>query len=461
MKKPNILMIVCDQLRYDCIGFSKKYPVKTPNIDALAEEGIFFTKAYTSIPICCPARQEMLSGIKCEKFGNHWNYDISLPIGYLKSTDYSFVNDVKDAGYNTAYIGKWHVSPEETPLSFGFDHYVDLLDFEIDRAKYPGKQYGDRYFGEVNFLDTEDCRTHFLAKKAKEKLSEYAESENPFFMRVDFSEPHLPCRPSQEFFDMYKPEDIVEWDGFGDEFKDKPYIQKQHLLNWEVDGFTWEDWRPVVHRYYAMITQIDDAIGKIINMLKEKNLFEDTAIFFTADHGDMCGSHGMMDKHYVMYEDILHVPYIVRYKGFLQGVKCNDFTYNTLDMAPTVLDILGLPQKDFFDGKSFYKNLTDKDYKNGRDCLISTYNGQQHGLYTIRTLIMERYKYCFNPTDVDELYDLKEDEGELINLIHDPKYKELVKSFREKLFNELEALNDTMLKNKKWFNAALLGNKKR
>ena len=120
MSQPNILLIVTDQLRYDCVGSSGRYPVATPNLDRLASRGRRYTNAYSPIPTCCPARQTMLSGRTAESLGAYWNFDL-IPVKSLTPDTPTFSSMLKRAGYNTSYIGKWHVSPDYSPLDFGYD----------------------------------------------------------------------------------------------------------------------------------------------------------------------------------------------------------------------------------------------------------------------------------------------------------------------------------------------------
>jgi arylsulfatase A-like enzyme len=124
-------------------------------------------------------------------------------------------------------------------------------------------------------------------------------------------EPHPPYRPAQAFDEKYSAEDIPRWGSFDDMFAGKPYIQKQQLLSWGIEHYGWNEWVPIVARYYAVISQMDDAIGRVLRVLDELGMKGNTIVVYTSDHGDMCGSHLMMDKHYVMYDDVVRVPLIV------------------------------------------------------------------------------------------------------------------------------------------------------
>lgn len=460
-KKPNILLIVADQLRYDCIGYSRKYPVKTPNIDKLAAQGAWFENAYTPIPLCCPARQALLNGRRPEAFGAHWNYDITMKIPALNPSEYTWTKELKDFGYSMSYIGKWHVNPNHMPTDFGFDYYFGEKGYEVfHKENYPEVSYSNRWLGETDPIPLEESRTHYLANLAIKKIEEYEKNEKPWHIRLDFPEPHLPCRPAEPFAAMYSPQDIPQWEGFREKFEGKPYIQKQQLLTWDLENYTWEDWAPIVARYYGIISQMDDAIGRVLGKLDELSLSKNTIVIFTADHGDMCGSHGMLDKHYVMYEDIVKVPFIVRWPDKIPyGKVFKEYVSNCLDIAPTVLELLGLPIKDFFHGRSIVPLLKGEIVNDWRKEIVSTYNGQQFGLYNQRMILSGQWKYIWNPTDIDELYNLEEDPGELCNLIADESNLFIVAELRKRLYDVLLRDGDKLVMSP-WMRNQLLNNKK-
>ncbi len=459
--KPNILLIVADQQRYDCIGESGVCPVKTPNINRLGKEGIWFSNAFTAIPLCCPARQAILNGQRPEVFGALWNFNIALKTYALQPSEYSWTNELKRIGYQMSYIGEWHVNPEHNPLEYGFDYYFGEEDYdEYRKSKYPNVQYCNGWLGEYDPIPVEDSRTHYLAGLACEKIKEYSLNGMPWHIRLDFPEPHLPCRPAGEFFEMYKPSDVIKWGSFEDNFINKPYVQKQQLLSWGIDNYTWNEWAPIIARYYGIISQIDDAIGMVLKLLEDTGISDNTIIIYTSDHGDMCGSHRMMDKHYIMYDDVVRVPLIIKWPGVVKKDSlCDKFVCNTLDLAPTILEILGIKPKAFFQGRSLLDILKGNDVNNWRSEVVSTYNGQQFGLYTQRMIRNHIWKYVWNLTDIDELYNLEEDPYELNNRIYDPSCLKILSDMREKLYLELNKDGDGMVKNS-WTKNQLLNNKK-
>jgi len=454
--RPNILYIVADQLRDDCVGCYNGYPVHTPNLDALAREGMLFEEAYTPQPLCCPARQSMISACRPERHHGLWNYDLMGVDSLTPSSDF-WPAKLKEMGYNSHYFGKWHVSPDYAPTDFGYDSYISLEDYRDYREKVFGPFVRENgWFGEIDPVPLEHSRTHYLARMAEEKIKECAEQGGPWHVRVDFPEPHLPCQPCKEFWELYQDAEIPEWEGFRETFEDKPYIQKQQVYNWNGEHKEWKDWAPVAARYYAIISQVDDAIGRLIAGIKKLGEWDNTLVIVTADHGDMCGSHRMMDKHYIMYDDVVHVPLIMSWPGHIQPGSVNDdFVCHALDLGPTLMEITG-GSLERTDGRSLLPLMQGHTPADWRKEVVSSYNGQQFGLYTQRMIRDKKWKYIWNTTDVDELYDMEQDKGELNNLIHDPQYKELIHSMRKRLYEVLRREGDTLIVSN-WLQQQLLG----
>ena len=459
--RPNILLIMSDQHRYDCVGRANDYPVETPNIDKLASQGMWFEHAYTPIPLCCPTRQAFLAGKRPEALGCHWNYDQNIKIPPLDPGEYSWPRDLKQAGYRSAYIGKWHVNPEHGPTEYGYDEHIGERLYGAYRNKlFPDVKYKDPFMGEPDPIPLEHSRTHWQSDRAIELIERYTEAGSPWHIRLEFTEPHLPCRPAGRFATMYDPDRIPKWRSFDDDFEGKPYVQKQQLYNWGIEDYTWEDWAPIVARYYGIISQLDDAIGRVLDKLDQLGIADNTIVIYISDHGDMCGGHRMMDKHYIMYDDVVRVPLVIRWPGIVEpGSVCSEFVYNSLDLPPTILDLLGLDPTKIVHGRSFLQLLKGQQVSDWRNCVVSTYNGQQFGLYTQRMLRTREWKYVWNTTDVDELYDLRNDPDELVNRIHDPLCADVVAELRRRLFYELKAIDDGFVKNP-WMQRQLLNNRK-
>ena len=460
-KQPNILFILSDQHRYDCTGYANDYPVKTPNLDRLAQDGLCFNRAYTPIPLCCPARQSLMTGRRAESLGCYWNFNITLDIPGLDPKEYAWPRDLKNAGYRCGYVGKWHVNQFHNPTEFGFDDYISDWEYKKFRQeKYPNSDMGHDRMGAVDSVPLEDTRTHWQAKLVQNLIEQYTEEGKPWHIRLDFKEPHLPCQPTKEFADRYNPKDIPIWRSFSDTFQNKPYIQKQQLYNWGIENYTWEDWSHYVARYYAIISQMDDAIGYVLSTLDQLGIANDTMVIYSTDHGDMGGGHQMMDKHYVLYQDIVHIPMIIRWPGVIEkGSVNNEFVYQSLDLPPTIMEAVGLTPPESFHGRSLMPLLRGEKVSDWRQEVVSTYNGQQFGLYTQRMIFDGRFKYIWNLTDMDELYDLEEDPDELDNRIYKESYKAIISNLRKKLYEVLVKEGDGLVKGN-WLKNQLLYDKK-
>jgi arylsulfatase A-like enzyme len=243
---------------------------------------------------------------------------------------------------------------------------------------------------------------------------------------------------------MYDKNKIKPWASFGDTFENKPYIHKQMVMNWGNDGKTWDDWAGTAAIYYGMISQIDDSTGIILDALESSGRADETMVIFTSDHGDTCGGHGMFDKHYTLYDDVCRVPLIVRYPrpGGKGGLVCNDFVSNMLDIAPTIEELCGIEPRNVRHGISLVPLLKGEAQPERDGFAVSSSNGQQFGFFCNRSIRDGRWRYVWNLTDIDELYDHENDEGEMINLAGDPKYSDVLKDLRIKLHRKLTGYGD-------------------
>ncbi len=435
-KRKNVLLLVADQFRYDCQGFINEVPVLTPNLDRLAEDAFSFENAYTAIPTCCPSRQSFYAGRRCESFHAYWNYNLPMAIGGLPLSAYSFLRDFTAADYQSVHVGVPELSPEYGPEEYGYlrgrnvrQEYELLTNLQVtaDRPR--------TYDGWIE--DGELCHTltGYTASCAMEELERMRQaSERPFFLTVCFTSPHPPYNPHRQFYQLYR--HAEKWGSFEECFENKPYIQRQQLYNWGYQDRTWADWEPVVRKYYAAVTEVDFHIGRILDWLKQEGLYDDTLIVFTADHGDLCGAHRMFDKHYVLYEDVTHVPLLIKTCGRRYQGRSREYTVHNLDLAPTLMELCGIATSaERLDGYSLVPVL--QGGKSKRREAVSTENGAQFGLYIQRCIKTDAWKYIWNPTDVDELYCLREDPYELVNRIGDQSCRTVLRELKSRLLEIL------------------------
>ena len=457
--RPNILLIQPDQQRYDCLGRAGHPLVKTPAIDRLASEGVWFTHAFTPTPTCCPARQSLLCGKWAEQHGGLLNYSAGFPLKLFAEP--TWAEALADAGYTPGYVGCWEVHPTKTPLDYGFRDWIRAPDYASwrkanhlpdpvpDAERMPElKGYPvARWFGGLDPVKVEQSRTHWYAERVIELMRRYQREGRPWHIRLSFEEPHLPCFPAGRFAEMYPPERIPPWGSFQERFENKPYIQRQQLVTWGLEGLSWREWAIFVSHYLGMVSQIDAAIGHVLAALDALDLADSTLVIYTTDHGDNCGGHRMIDKHYVMYEDVVHVPLAMRWPGVITpGQVRKEFVVHALDLASTICEAAGLPIPTDYQGHSLMPLARGESPADWREDVVATYHGAQFGLYEQRMLRDRRFKYVWNPTDVDELYDLEADPWELQNLVGRPEYAETLCRMRQRLLARLTAQGDGIVR---------------
>lgn len=456
--RPNILFIQSDQHRYDCVGVNGHPLLQTPYMDQIAAEGMNFTQTYCPTPICVPTRTSLLNGQWPTShlcIGN-WDSEASRPAIEGLPT---FSETLQRAGYRMGYVGKWHVHREKGPEAFGFDEYVNDWHYRAWREEQgiPPQPTGNKWFGELDpHITPEQSRLAWSVDHVIRMLQEHR--DGPFFIRWDPNEPHPAYRLPEPYHSMYPPETIAPWSSFPDPLEGKPYCQGQQRRTWKVDTWTWEDWAPVVSRYLGLISLLDTQIGRVLAALDELGLRDNTLVIYTSDHGDMAGGHGMFDKHFIMYDDVVRVPFMARWPGHIEpGSVCEAFVSNSIDLGPTFCEVAGLPIPDTFAGQSLiplFEGATD----NGRQDIYAMFQGNQFGLYTQRMVRDRRWKYVWNATAEDELYDLQNDPGEVRNLATVSAHAEELSRLRRRMVAWMEAIDDPILN--LWIRPQLLENLK-
>ncbi len=442
----NILLIHSDQHRFDCVGVHGHPVIKTPVLDQLARDGADFTHAFTPSPICTPARASLLTGRWPTQHGV-----VSIPkteiYRCVREDERLFWQELSDAGYQQALFGKWHNETPRDPSSYGV-RYLPESDYTAWRAGQglAPQPNSNGWFGEVDpHILTEQHRLAWEAREVSACMESFAASKAPWMIRWDPSEPHLPNVIPAAIADMYPPETIPPWPSFADTLRDKPFIQSQQRRTWGVADWTWKEWSLVVSRYLAEITLMDEQIGKVLATLDRLGLRDSTLVIYTTDHGDYCGGHGQMDKHFNMYDDVVRVPLIMRWPGMIPaGVRRDDFVSHEIDLARTVVTVATNTCPDSFQGVDLVP-VAKGEQGTGRRDVFAQFQGAQFGLYSQRMLRDSRWKYVWNLTDVDELYDLEADPGELTNLASHPDYGNELSRLRRQLTAWLESISDPLL----------------
>ncbi len=457
--RPNILLILADQHRYDCVGANTgRFDGRlTPNLDAIAGEGMNFRHAFTPIPLCIPARNCLFHGQWSFRHRAIANWDTEAPRPAIEGLP-AFVDGLRAAGYFLGHVGKWHVHPQKHGLDYGFHEYVPESGYPAWRSAQgwpppPVRPYNlpdapdrfvEQWFGGLDpGAPPEGTRLAWGADHVVRMLEDRRRDSRPFFIQWWPSEPHLPCFLPEPYYSMFPPAEISPWPGFPDPLDGKPYIQAQQRRTWRIEGRTWEEWQPLVSRYLGTIALLDACVGRVLEALEAQGLADNTWVVYTADHGDMCGSHGMIDKHYVMYDDVTRVPLLMRWPGRIPpGSVAEGFVCHMLDLARTFLEVAGAPVPADFLGESL---LPLFDGAAGRSDIFAAYHGNQFGLYTQRMLRTRRWKYVWNATAEDELYDLERDPGEIRNRARDPACQETLARLRARLVQWMEETGDPIL----------------
>jgi arylsulfatase A-like enzyme len=495
VQQPNILLIHVDQHRHDCLGVGGHPAAVTPHLDRLAAEGLHFTHAFCPAPICTPARTSLLTGVYATQHGCLANKGTE---GYrpMNPQLQTFSQVLKEGGYWLGYVGKWDVGTPLSPEHFGFDTYVPDKGYLAWRRaeRLPPLPTRNGWFGEVDSgVTPQQTALAWGADHVISLLKEAAARPAPFFLRWDPNEPHLPNVLPEPYASLVPSSSVPPWPSFPDPLVGKPFIQRQQVRTWGLEGWTWQQWAPLVARYLGVVALIDHQVGRILRTLDDLGLRDSTLVVYTSDHGDLCGAHGMIDKHYVMYDDVVRVPLLLRWPGRLPAGRTIDaFVTPALDLPVTFCAAGGLPVPPTFVGRDLAAP-GDLGQKRPRDpggpwdggnvipsqqgatallapgdpaapgdpgppSVFATYHGNQFGLYSQRMLRTRRWKYVWNATAEDELYDLEADPGELTNLAAGGAYTAELADLRRQLAAQMAATQDPLLN--PWTKSQLLEGRK-
>jgi arylsulfatase A-like enzyme len=284
---------------------------------------------------------------------------------------------------------------------------------------------------------------HYLATRTIEMLERYADDlradHKPFFLELSFFGPHLPYIVPDAYFDLVDPETVTLPRSIGETFAGKPPVQKNYSAHWAFDTMPLEMTRKLIGVYWGYVTLIDQQIGRVMNALHQLGLVEDTAVFFTCDHGEFTGAHRLHDKGPAMYEDIYRTPGIIRIPGAPAGQVRREFV-SLLDCTATILDLAGLDTAPAVDSRSLVP-LVRGEHPDWSPDIVCEFHGH-HFPYPQRMLRTDRYKLVINPDSTNELYDLESDPDELINVYDHPEHAERRARMMRRLYLQLQERGD-------------------
>ena len=422
--KPNVVYILTDQWRAKATGYNGDPNAITPNIDRLATESINFANAIGTSPVCTPARASLLTGRFPTTTGMFMN---DIP---LSPEEKSIGKAFKTGGYDTAYIGKWHVDghgrdsyipPERRQ---GFD-YWKVLECTHD---YQNSEYYDNddpnikiWPGYDAFAQTDDACTY---------INEH--SEKQFFLILSLGPPHFPHHNApKEFEEMFSHKSIT-------------FSPNVVFDDSKFEAFT----RKESAGYYAHIAALDQCVGELIGVLKANGLEENTILIFTSDHGDMLGSHNKKPfTKQIFWDESCRVPYLLRYPPFTSDYHNRKVMtpLGTVDIMPTLLAMCGLEIPDSVEGDDLSVCIRDQVELEDHVALymsVSPFNLTSYLDPAYRAIRTSRYTFVWTTEDVYYLFDDVEDPYQLKNLADTPEVADIQKEFEQELSQQLEKIGD-------------------
>lgn len=451
-KRKNLVFIMTDHQRADSIHMVQDKKEVTPNLNQLALEATHFESAYTTCPICVPARTALATGLFPTETGvvyNDWSGDTANPNKTIHQ--YLYEN-----GYDLAHIGVDHIkaNPSFTQLKekeqINFKKWVDKNTYR-NYCKEKGispQNYNQELFRKPvsEFTEKENINKNYTsahtglwegnaddfmdAYYCREAISFINEKrEKPFALFLYLWAPHPPLVVPEPFASMFDPEKIDLPQNVGTIPTSEPPQRRNGIAAQLGVGHSNSEWRKTWAAHLGLVHLADRGIGQVLNAITENQLDEKTATFFTADHGDHLGQRNMYQK-MEMYEPALRIPLIVKLP---EGKKQRCSTpVSHLDIMPTILDTCQCEYKDSYSGKSLVEMVMSGADLN-RNEVFSQYSGASYQGDIRRAIITNQYKYIYDPRDRAELYDLNNDPLEMQNLIDDEAYQSIINKLHLRL----------------------------
>jgi len=418
-RRPSLLFIFPDQMRAQALGVMGNQDVRTPHLDRLASEGVLFENTLANSPVCSPARAVMLTGKYAHRNGMIAN-DLRL-----REEEITLAELFQQAGYATGFIGKWHL-----------DGGPRLPGFVPPGPRRQGFQFwaanecSHRHFDNTYFRDTDQplkmdrFEPEVWTDLAIEFLQARAKDARPFFLMIGMGPPHDPYGAPEKYMKLYDPAKLA----MRPNWKSAPNVPGPKQIA----------------AYYAAITAIDEQVGRLLEELNRLGLAEDTIVWFTSDHGDMLGSHGLPLKR-KPFEESIRVPGILRYPRRIRGPRREPALFSHVDFAPTFLSLCGLRAPSFMQGRDLSGIALGKE-KRGPDSVYFQIFGPYApgrvpaGWRGVRT---QRYMYARFRERPWVLFDLASDPFELKNLAEDPGAGQILAEMEARLKEWMRRTGDS------------------
>jgi arylsulfatase A-like enzyme len=422
--RPNVVFLLADQWRAQATGYAGDPNAVTGALDALAKESVNFTNAVSGCPVCCPYRASLLTGQYPLTHGVFMN-DVPLVTAAV-----SIAEVYKSAGYDTAYIGKWHLNahgrsnfiPKDRRQGFDYWKVLECTHDYNNSYYYADDNVKLKWQGYDAIAQSADA-CQYITSHAKDK---------PFLLVLSWGPPHSPYQTApQKYKDLFSDRELS--------------------LRPNVPADRKERARRGLGGYYAHTAALDDCVGRVVDTLKQSGLDKDTILVFTSDHGDMLHSHGQTKKQRPWDESIM-VPLLLRYPGVLGNKgRMIDMPFNTPDIMPTLLGLSSIEIPKTVEGRDFSNVVTGVSAGDNEAALITCpapfgqWQRKKHGGREYRGIRTRRYTYVRDLTGPWLLYDNMRDPYQLNNLCNDPDKAELQRQLDKMLTEKLDQTKDEFL----------------
>jgi N-acetylglucosamine-6-sulfatase len=449
--RPNIVFVLVDDMRWDEYGAFGHPFIKTPNIDRLAREGVSFSQAFASTPLCSPSRAAFLTG----QYGHLNGITDNTARNEQSHRLETFPKKLNEAGYETAFIGKWHMGNDDSKRP-GFDYWVSMKGQgeAIDPAlNINGKQ--DTVKGYVTDILTDHALQFINRSRTKPFVLYLAHKAlHPNIVQRDdgstISIGEGGFVAADRHNGMYEGSTVARRPSYAVAPADKPALARKigDLPPLGKETVTRDE---IIKQRSEMLMAVDEGLGAILGALEQKGVLENTVVVFTSDHGYWYGEHGLSEERRLAYEESIRIPLLIRYPKLIKGNSREDRPVMNVDLAPTLLELAGVKPPVNLHGRSLLPLFNNTDTGWRTSILVEYYSDtvfpriHKMGYKAVRN---ERYKYIHyvDLEGMDELYDLQRDPYELENVIAKPEMSDVLREMKNELNRLLTATGDAPIK---------------
>lgn len=443
-QRPNVLVVLVDDLRWDEIGCAGHAFARTPNIDRIACEGARFRNAFATTPLCSPVRASLLTG----QYAHHHGIVDNTTRSEASHELITFPRILQQNGYETGYVGKWHMGNDDTARP-GFDDWVGMKGQGTSFDPVLNEN-GTRRQASGHTTDVlNDRAVRFVRRERSKPFCLYIAHKalHPELIQYDdgsISDPSAAkFMPAERHRERYADAPIPRRLNVTDTLEGKPALKRPIEGLPPLGRATGTDDETVRDRL-RMLAAVDEGVGRLFDALEATGQLDNTLFVFTSDHGYWYGEHGLSVERRLAYEEAARIPLLVRYPPLVGGCRVIDPFALSIDLAPTVLELAGVKTPGGMDGRSLVPLLKGKTPGDWRTSFLIEYYSdtvfpriRDMGYKAIRT---ERYKYIHyvDLEGMDELYDLKNDPYEMENLIDDPASQGVLAGLKAELAGLVE-----------------------